>query len=192
MNYELLLNKIREYITLSRIDCTLIEELFEPLFLSKGEVLLQEGNICKYFYYVNKGLLRQFMNYDGKELTIHFNEENTFVCDYESFITKTPSQKTIVALEDTVLQIISYASLQRFYKEIEEGERFGRLLLEETFIKAIQYIISGLTDTPQERYLKFMKLYKNIEQRVAQKYIASFVGVTPQSLSRIRRRIAYM
>ena len=114
MNYELLLNKIREYITLSRIDCTLIEELFEPLFLSKGEVLLQEGNICKYFYYVNKGLLRQFMNYDGKELTIHFNEENTFVCDYESFITKTPSQKTIVALEDTVLQIISYASLQRF------------------------------------------------------------------------------
>ena len=192
MNYELLLNKIREYITLSRIDCTLIEELFEPLFLSKGEVLLQEGNICKCFYYVNKGLLRQFMNYDGKELTIHFNEENTFVCDYESFITKTPSQKTIVALEDTVLQIISYTSLQRFYKEIREGERFGRLLLEETFIEAIHYIISGLADSPQERYLKFMRQYKNIEQRVAQKYIASFVGVTPQSLSRIRRRIAYM
>ena len=192
MNYELLLNKIREYITLSRIDCTLIEELFEPLFLSKGEVLLQEGNICKYFYYVNKGLLRQFMNYDGKELTIHFNEENTFVCDYESFISKTPSQKTIIALEDSVLQMISYSNLQRFYKEIREGERFGRLLLEETFIEAIHYIISGLADSPQERYLKFMRQYKNIEQRVAQKYIASFVGVTPQSLSRIRKRIAYM
>ena len=192
MNYELLLNKIREYITLSRRDCTLIEELFVPLFLSKGEVLLQEGNICKYFYYVNKGLLRQFMNYDGKELTIHFNEEDTFICDFESFISKTPSQKTIIALEDSVLQMISYSNLQRFYKEIREGERFGRLLLEETFIEAIHYIISGLADSPQERYLKFMRQYKNIEQRVAQKYIASFVGVTPQSLSRIRKRIAYM
>ena len=88
--------------------------------------------------------------------------------------------------------MISYSNLQRFYKEIREGERFGRLLLEETFIEAIHYIISGLTDSPQERYLKFMRQYKNIEQRVAQKYIASFVGVTPQSLSRIRRRIAYM
>ena len=192
MKYELLLNKIRGYIALSGKDCVLIEELFEPLYLAKGEVLLQEGKVCRHFCYVNKGLLRQFMNYDGKELTIHFNEENTFVCDYESFITKTPSQKTIIALEDSVLQMISYGNLQRFYKEIEEGERFVRLLLEETFIKAVQYIISGLTDSPQERYSKFMKQYKNIEQRVAQKYIASFVGVTPQSLSRIRRRIAYM
>ena len=88
--------------------------------------------------------------------------------------------------------MISYSNLQRFYKEIREGERFGRLLLEETFIETIHYIISGLADSPQERYLKFMRQYKNIEQRVAQKYIASFVGVTPQSLSRIRRRIAYM
>ncbi|GJH40646.1 cyclic nucleotide-binding protein [Capnocytophaga sp. HP1101] len=192
MNHELLLNKIREYITLSGKECALVEELFEPLYLTKGEVLLEEGKVCRHFCYVKKGLLRQFINYDGKELTIHFNEEDTFVCDFESFITKTPSQKTITAVEDSVLQMISYDNLQRFYKEIKEGERFGRLLLEETFIKAIQHIISGLSDSPQERYLKFMKLYRGMEQRVAQKYIASFVGVTPQSLSRIRRRIAHM
>ena len=183
MYNELLLKKIRKYITLSEEECAFIKELFKPLSLTKGEILLQEGNTCKYFCYVNKGLLRQFINYEGKELTIHFNEEDTFICDFESFISKTPSQKTIIALEDSVLQMISYSNLQRFYKEIREGERFGRLLLEETFIEA---------DSPQERYLKFMRQYKNIEQRVAQKYIASFVGVTPQSLSRIRRRIAYM
>ena len=87
MKYELLLNKIRGYIALSGKDCVLIEELFEPLYLAKGEVLLQEGIVCRQFCYVNKGLLRQFMNYDGNELTIHFNEENTFICDYVSFIT---------------------------------------------------------------------------------------------------------
>ena len=192
MYNELLLKKIREYIVLSEEESALIKELFKLRSLTKGEILLQEGNTCKYFCYVNKGLLRQFINYEGKELTIHFNEEDTFICDSVSFISKTPSQKTIIALEDSVLQMISYSNLQRFYKEIREGERFGRLLLEETFIEAIHYIISGLTDSPQERYLKFMRQYKNIEQRVAQKYIASFVGVTPQSLSRIRRRIAYM
>ncbi len=192
MHNELLLKKIRKYIALSEEECALIKELFKPLSLTKGEILLQEGNTCKYFCYVNKGLLRQYINYEGKELTIHFNEEDTFICDFESFISKTPSQKTIIALEDSVLQMISYSNLQRFYKEIREGERFGRLLLEETFIEAIHYIISGLADSPQERYLKFMRQYKNIEQRVAQKYIASFMGVTPQSLSRIRRRIAYM
>lgn len=153
MHNELLLKKIRKYIALSEEECALIKELFKPLSLTKGEILLQEGNTCKYFCYVNKGLLRQYINYEGKELTIHFNEEDTFVCDFESFISKTPSQKTIIALEDSVLQMISYSNLQRFYKEIREGERFGRLLLEETFIEAIHYIISGLADSPQERYI---------------------------------------
>jgi cyclic nucleotide-binding protein len=190
MEYTALINKIQEYISLSSEDIAVIKDLYKPRTLHKGEVLLESGNICKYSYFVNKGLLRQFINRDGKELSVYFMQENTFACDFQSFISQKPADKTIVALEETFLWQISHTDQGRFYKEITQGERFGRLLLEEVFAKVIQFIISGLTDSPERRYLKFIKEYKEIQQRVPQYYIASFVGVTPESLSRIRNRLA--
>ncbi len=135
-------------------------------------------------------MLRHYINDNGKELTIHFSEENTFVCDYNSFITQTKSEKTIEALENTELYVISFQHLQQFYKNIQFGDRFGRLLLEKVFISAVQHIISIHRDTVEQRYLNFIRTFKHLQQRIPQFYIASFIGVTPQSLSRIRRRLA--
>ena len=187
---ELLIQKIKEYISLSPAEEQLIGELFTPLSLAKGDTLLREGAVCKYMYFIVSGLLRHYINYEGKELTVYFNAENSFAFDVQSFLSQTPTNKTIVTLEDTQLLAITYADLQRFYREVSQGERFGRLLMEHYFIDTVSHITSGLVDTPEQKYLRFLSVYKPLIQRLNLKDIASFVGVTPQSLSRIRNRMA--
>lgn len=184
-----LIDKINNYINLTDDEKLLVQSLFSAKSVKKGETILAEGNVCKYIFFVSKGLLRHYISNEGKELTIHFNEEDTFACDYNSFIIKKPSDKTIQALEETELYIISFDNLQKFYESIRYGDRFGRLLLEEIFVNAIRHIISVHKDTAEQRYLNFMHSFKHLQQRIPQFYIASFIGVTPQSLSRIRRRL---
>jgi len=97
---------------------------------------------------------------------------------------------SIQALEDCVAWLISFDGLQQFYKEVEYGERFGRLGLEAVYVNVIAQIASIYTDTPEIRYKNFLRNYPAIVQRVPQYYIASYVGVKPQSLSRIRKRLS--
>ena len=184
-----LIKSIKEYICLTDTDIFAIEQLFIRKEVKTNDYFFKTGEICKDFAFIEKGLFRHFIYNEGKEETFYFSAENDFVCDYESFINRIPSNKTIVALEDTIIYYLSYQRMQKFYTEVSTGERFGRLFLEEVFTKAIRHIISMHTDTAEQRYLNFLKLYKHIQQRIPQYYIASFVGVTPQSLSRIKRQL---
>lgn len=185
-----LIRAIQQYVSLNSGDIVLIEKLVSIRQLKKDEFLLKEGTICNDFAFISRGLLRHYVNNDAEEQTYFFSAENSFVCDYESFINRSPSVKNIVAMEDTILFSFSYNDMQAFYTGISTGERFGRLFLESIFRDVISHIISSYTDSARQRYLRFLSLYKHIEQRIPQYYIASFVGVTPQSLSRIRRDIA--
>ena len=119
----------------------------------------------------------------------NFAKENEFVCNFDSFIRKTASQKNIIALEPTELLVISWDNLQKLYKTLSNGEKFGRLLIEDVYTEAIKHIISFYTESPQHRYLEFIQEHKELVQRIPQYYIASYVGVKPQSLSRIRKRM---
>ena len=184
-----LINKIKNYIFLSDKETELIKTLFHECSFKKNESILEQGKTCKFLYYVNRGLLRHYINYNGKEISIHFNEENNFASDYQSFITQSFSNETIIALENTDLFSINYNDLQTLYTEIQYGERLGRFLLEEFYGQSMQRIISVYTDSAEQRYLKFITQYKQLQQRIPQIYIASFIGVTPQSLSRIRKRL---
>jgi CRP-like cAMP-binding protein len=112
------------------------------------------------------------------------------MCNYESFIPQLPSTKNIQALEDCDILQISYADLQVFYKSIREGERFGRLVIEQVFIKTLKDLSSFYSNTPEYRYQKFITQHPDLQQRISQYHIASYVGVKPQSLSRIRKRIS--
>ncbi|XHR94583.1 Crp/Fnr family transcriptional regulator [Mucilaginibacter sp. UC70_90] len=105
------------------------------------------------------------------------------------FPAQTPSSVNIQALEDTTIWVISYTGMQQFYKEVTVGERFGRLAIEQVFVSVISQIGSLYTDSPETRYAKFLSDYAGIAQRIPQYYIASYVGIKPQSLSRIRKRI---
>jgi CRP-like cAMP-binding protein len=185
-----LINAISAYVSLNNKDISIIEQLFAKKELKKNEYFLQPGKICNEFAFVDKGFLRHYISHEEAEETFYFSAENDFVCDYNSFIDRTPSIKYIAAIEHTTLYSISYINMQKFYSDVSTGERFGRLFLESIFSKAINHIISTHTDDAEQRYLNFLKSFSHIQQRIPQYYIASFIGVTPQSLSRIRKRMA--
>ncbi|RZK64894.1 MAG: Crp/Fnr family transcriptional regulator, partial [Pedobacter sp.] len=183
------LESIQNVITLSPAEQCLVTALFKEKSYKKGDFFLEGGQVCKQVGFVTKGLLRYYINHDGADKTYDFAQENNFVCNYESFLPQTASTKIIQALEDCALLVISYTDLQTFYRSVEGAERFGRLVIEQVFLQTLQDLSSFYTDSPEIRYEKFLKKHPNLQQRVSQYHIASFVGVKPQSLSRIRKRI---
>jgi len=187
---EQLIDGIKSFIRLESHETDLLEELFKERFIKKGDFFLGEGQVCKYAGFIVKGLMRYYINHDGEDRTYDFAHENNFVCNYESFIPKTLSTKIIKALEDCEILQISYEDLQILYKSIEEGERLGRLVIEQVFIQTLQALTSFYTDAPEYRYEKFIQKHPDLQQRISQYHIASYVGVKPQSLSRIRKRIS--
>jgi CRP-like cAMP-binding protein len=185
-----LLQSIQHVIPLSASEKDIVISLFKEKTYKKGAFFLEEGNICKQVGFVAKGLLRYFINHDGEDKTYDFAQENGFVCNYESFIPRTPSTKNIQALEDCEILQISYDDLQVFYNSISQAERFGRIVIEQVFIQTLQDLSSFYTDTPALRYEKLLTKHPDLLQRMSQYHIASYVGVKPQSLSRIRKRIS--
>jgi CRP-like cAMP-binding protein len=185
-----LLNAIRSYVPLSSADEEVVHKLFRKKVLSKGEYLLEAGNVCRYVAFIETGLVRYYVMDEKEEKTNYFNKEDDFVCDYMSFLPQAASFVSIQALEDSTLYVINHTDLQTFYRDVEHGERFGRLGIEYVFVQAINQIRSLYTEPPEVRYQKFIANYPDIGQRIPQYYIASYVGVKPQSLSRIRNRMA--
>jgi CRP-like cAMP-binding protein len=186
---ENLVKTINEYIYLTENDMDYTHTLFIKKVFKKNDSILLNGSICKEFLFVQKGVIVHFAHNGDTDRVIYFNAENEFLCDYESFLGNKPSKKSFKALEDSVIYSISKDNLALFYKNIKQGERFGRLLMELVFTDTISHIITSFTESAEERYQGFLKKFSHIQQRVPQYYIASFIGVTPQSLSRIRRNV---
>lgn len=185
-----LISAIKSIIQLSSEEEEIIQTLFKKKTYKKGTFFLNEGEICRQVGFITKGIFRYYINDEGEDKTYGFSQENEFTCNYESFVPQSPSNQIIQALEDTELMVISYDGLKEFYTKIKEGERFGRNIIEQVFVQTLKDRNSFYTDSPQLRYEKFIKDHYDLQQRLPQYYIASFVGVKPQSLSRIRKRIA--
>ncbi|WP_128545305.1 Crp/Fnr family transcriptional regulator [Larkinella soli] len=184
-----LIRTIRTYIQVEPSEEQILLDRFREKFLEKDDYLLREGETCRYFAFLQQGLVRYYYSRDGEEITYNFGREGDFVCNYVSFLQKIPSNKTIQALEPTRLLLIPFDDLQRLYRQLREGEKLGRLLMEEVYIRGIGQLASQYTDSPEERYLKFLGQFPDLAQRLPQYLIASYVGVRPPSLSRIRKRI---
>jgi CRP-like cAMP-binding protein len=184
-----LLQCILNITTLSPAEKDVVNSLFKVKAYKKGDFFLAEGQVCKQVGFVTKGILRYYINHDGEDKTYDFAQENNFVCNYESFLPQIPSVKIIQALEDCEMLQISYTDLQLFYRSVSGAERFGRVVIEQVFVQTLQDLSSFYTDTPELRYEKFLKRHPDLLQRISQYHIASYVGVKPQSLSRIRKRI---
>jgi CRP-like cAMP-binding protein len=188
---ENLISSIQSIIDLTPQELVCIKDLFKEKRIKKGDFFLTDGQVCKHIGFIVKGLIRYYINHNGDDKTYAFAQENNFVCNYESFLPHTPSTKIVQALEDCEMLIISFDDLQILYKSIAEGERLGRLVIEQIFIQTLQDLSSFYTDTPEYRYEKFLKKHADLQQRISQYHIASYVGVKPQSLSRIRKRITH-
>lgn len=185
-----LIETIQQVIPLNEKDTALIQTLFQPLPLAKGDYFVQQGQVCQHVGFMQTGLLRYFVNQEGDEKIYSFGLENDFVCDYQSFLSQRPCLRAIQAIEDSALVVISSANLQRLFAELTHGERFGRVVIEQIFIKTIGQLISLYTDPPEVRYQAFLTEYPTLTARTTQYHIASYVGVKPPSLSRIRARWA--
>jgi CRP-like cAMP-binding protein len=186
---ERLLDHIARHVTL---DLSEQELLFNTLVLkklNKNQYLLKEGAICKYDYFVIQGGVRQYeVDKNGKELIIHFGFEDWWISDKASFWNEIPSIYNIEALEDTSVLQVKKEHLEKLFSLSPKLEHYFHLVLQHTF--AIwQNKILFLQKPAEERYRLFREMYGHIEQRISQQHIASYLGVTRETLSRLRSQL---
>lgn len=186
---DTLFDSIDRYIPLSNDDKQIIKSLFIFEEFPANSIILNEGTYCNKLWFIAKGLVRFTINDDGNERTFVFRKEGHFTSDIEGLLSKTLSNKKIIAIEDCAIFTITYENLQKLYQTLKDGERFGRKLVEEVFLGAVSHIVSFYTETPEQRFLKFQNSNPDLLQRIPQYLIASFLGIEPQSLSRIKKRI---
>ncbi|MEM8909515.1 MAG: Crp/Fnr family transcriptional regulator, partial [Bacteroidota bacterium] len=170
---------IKQLVSLSREEEHLVDGLFESRQMAKDQNLLSYGQVCHLVGLVEKGCLRYFMLKDGEEITYSFAQAGDFVSNYESFLNRAPSNKIIKSVEDTKIWLLHREHLDRIYREVKAGNRFGRLVIEKVFVETLRQLSSYYTDSPTERYLKFNTEYPELVQRIPQYLIASYVGVKP-------------
>lgn len=185
--YELILKNISRFITLDADEEKYFTSLLKIKRLKKKQYLLQEGDVSRYEYFVNKGCLRTYsIDEKGQEHIIQFAIEDWWTGDMYSFLTQTPARYTIDALEDAELFCLDKPSLEELYIKVPKFEKFFRHLLQNAFIAVQRRIIESMSLTADERYCRFIENYPLMEQRLPLKQIASYLGITPESLSRIR------
>jgi len=190
MNPELLLANILRHISLTAEETTFFNSLLRSKSLADGEFLLREGTVCRYESFVTKGCLKTYyLDENGFEHIIDFSIEEWWADDLYSLLTQTPSKSNIKAIEDTDILQISKADLELLYQKIPKFERFFRILFQNAYITQREQINSALSASAEERYLLFIKKKPYAEKRFTQKDIASYLGITPQFLSALKRKL---
>lgn len=166
-----------------------LENAFTVQQLKKGQFLTRSGEVCNSVSFINKGLLRMFYMVDGREISTAFVPENNYLAQYDSFLTRQPSTGNIDALEDCELINLSYENVQALYRDKPVFQVFGRKIAEMLFLMVSAQSNGLLTQTPEERYRAVLEEEPYIIQRVPQYMIASYIGITPEHLSRLRKKM---
>lgn len=170
-------------------DWNALQENLTIQHLKKGDLLARQGEICRQVSFINQGLLRIFYLVDGKEICTGFVGENEYISAYASFLVQQPSPENIDALEDCELVNLSFDNIQSLYKSHPVFETFGRKIAEMLFMMISSQTTLLLTMSPEERYQAVIQYQPFIIQRVPQYMIASFIGITPEHLSRLRKKM---
>lgn len=189
--YSILKKHILKKVQLTEKEFNDVTNFFIPKKIRKRQFFLQEGDVCKYLGFVSKGCLRSYsVNDKGEEHIIQFAVEDWWISDLKSFSTNQPATYNIDALEDSELLLIDKSSYEKLCLAVPKLEHYYRVLLENSNSAAMTRISDLISIPAEERYLKFLELYPTIVQRVSQNQIASYLGITPQSLSRIRKELS--
>lgn len=177
-------------VALSEKDWELFSSKLTRQQFPKKALLLKTGQVEKYLSFVEKGIIRYFIPGEDKDLTFGFAFDNAFMSAYDSFLSQTPSAYQVETLSETVLWRLSYSNLQDIYSETGVGNLIGRFASEDLFLKKAKRELSLLHDTAEQRYVNLFTERPHLIQYIPLKYIASYIGITPQALSRIRKRIS--
>lgn len=188
------MEQIRTYfeqtLTLSDRDWEIFSSKLVRESVPKKTLLLKAGQTENYLSFIAEGMVRLYVPGEEKDLTFGFAFEQAFVSAYDSFLTQTPATYCVETLTKTVLWRLSHADLQDIYQETEIGNTLGRLAGENQFLRKAKRELSLLNQTAEERYQNLFAERPEIIQKIPLKYIASYIGITPQALSRIRKRIS--
>lgn len=185
--FEFLHQKIKETIDISDEDFEFAKTLFLPKKLRKKRFLLQDGDVSKYTIFVEKGLLRSFTIDDkGNEHILQFSMQGWWTSDLYSFLTGEPSAYNIEALEDSELLLLTKASWDELLEKVPAFERYFRILIQNNLISTQRRLMGSLSETAEEKYQRLYADFPDLLQRVPQHMIASYIGITRETLSRIR------
>lgn len=165
---------------------TRLSELLEVKTLFKKDFLIEEGEICSFIGFVKTGVLRSYLDKDGKEFNIDFYFPESIVTSYRSFLTREPSIGSIQALENSTILCLSQTNYDLLLNESKAWFKVAKYISDTLFVKKCQKDISLLMNTAYERYKLLLQTYPNVEQLVPQYHIASYIGIEPESLSRLK------
>jgi CRP-like cAMP-binding protein len=158
--------------------------------IRKNAFILREGQIENYLYFIEEGVLRAWIGKNETEKTFEFSFENTLYSAYVSFLTRLPSEFNVQSITDMVIWRINYDDLQEIYKTIHASQVIGRLAAENLYAEKCKRELALLMQSAEERYTALFTEQPRLIMEIPLQYIASYIGITPQALSRIRKRIS--
>lgn len=188
--YELFFQSLKSKVDFTEEDLASIKKQLTPKKLRKKQYLLQEGDVCKFVAFVEKGVLRSYtIDEKGTDHIIQFALEGWLISDLYSFLTAEPATYTIDAIEDCELVLISKGAHEELLKTLPKYETWMRLQITGAYIALQKRLTSIISLSLEERYESFTSIYPHIVQRVPQHMIASYMGLTPETLSRVRKKM---
>lgn len=189
MDFQTLENYLKKYVPFTQPELEAMYELIEIKDFEKHEKFINEGQIARHIAFSVKGYFRAYIIHNEEEITRDITPLNSFFTALPSFSGEIPSFEIFEAITPAKVLIISKKDLELLYNTYPKWERFGRLIIEEMFINLQYRLYLFITQTAEQRYIDFMKKYPDIIQNVPLGYIASFLGIKQQSLSRLRKKI---
>jgi CRP-like cAMP-binding protein len=187
---DLILNNISGYIHLDDKDKAFFISLLKPMKLKRRQMLLRQGEVCRYSSFVTQGCLRGFsVDENGFEHVLNFAPQNWWIADMYSLITQKPGVLNIDALEDTEILTLSKVSQEELYVKIPVFERFFRIIIENSLVTYQQRLLDNLSLPAEERYNNFCRRYPTLITCLPSKQIAAYIGVTPEFFSKMRHQM---
>lgn len=189
--FEAINQSVRQYASFTPEEIALFNDLLQYRQISRKTLLLQEGEVCNFESYITKGCIRNYYIDDkGEEVTLQFAIEGWWVSDISSFHDRKPSKMFIETLEDAEVLVLTPESKETLLQRVPKFERMFRLMVQRNLSRLQERLFQTITTTATEKYLDFLDRYPTIPQRVAQHYIASYLGFSPEFLSKVRGRLS--
>jgi len=176
----------RIYCTMSPIGVDALSQLLVPMKFQKGDVIMHEGDVCRAMYYVDRGMVRQYYYKNGKDVTEHFSFEGRICFCIESFLKQEPSRLLVEALENTTIFAMPYEAWHVLMMQNQEMELLYRKILEHALISSQEHADSQRFENAAERYERLLRTHPQIILRAPMLHVASFLQMTPETLSRVR------